>query len=248
MTESVRRTSKTVKSTGPVTLALDVGGSDLKALLLDATGKALGKALKHPTPGPAQPVAVMKVLEQLARQLGPADRCSVGFPGVVRGGRVGTAVNLTPRWVGMDLQQAMQRRLGIPVRVANDADVQGLGAIRGNGVELVTTLGTGFGSGLFVDGVLVPNLELGHCPFRDGKTFEQLLGNKNLKTIGVARWNRLLRKAIDQLRVVFNFRRLYLGGGNARLVNFSRPRDVSVVSNRAGLLGGIRLWDRQEVS
>jgi polyphosphate glucokinase len=102
----------------------------------------------------------------------------------VRGGVTETAVNLDPDWVGFDLATALSQRLDKPARVINDADMQGLGAISGKGVELVITLGTGFGAALFLDGKLVPNLEMGHHQFRKEETYEQQLGRAALEKGG----------------------------------------------------------------
>jgi polyphosphate glucokinase len=125
--------------------------------------------------------------------------------------------------------------------VANDADVQGLGSVSGRGDELVITLGTGFGSVLFVDGHRI-HLELAHHPFHNAKTYEDELGYKALKRKGKKKWNKLLREAIDELSQTFNYDRLYIGGGNADHVDFDLPKSVTVVSNTEGLLGGIKLW------
>jgi polyphosphate glucokinase len=154
-----------------------------------------------------------------------------------------TAHNLHPTWVGFNLAHALYQRLRRPVRAANDADVQGFGAIKGHGVELVITLGTGLGSGLFVEGCLVPNLELAHHPFRKGKTYEEVLGKRGLKKLGAKKWNRQLRRAIAALDHLFNYDHLYIGGGNARKIQGQLPSRVKIVSNLAGLLGGIALWE-----
>jgi polyphosphate glucokinase len=161
---------------------------------------------------------------------------------VVEGGVTRTAVNLHPAWRGVDLARRMERLTGCPTRVANDADVQGMAVIEGRGVELVITLGTGVGSALFLDGRLVPNLELGHHPLRGGRTYEQLLGDRALHRVGRSSWNKRLRAAIETLRAAFNCRRLYLGGGNARLVSQPLPAGIRTVGNLGGVLGPIRLW------
>jgi len=114
--------------------------------------------------------------------------------------------------------------------------------IAGHGVELVVTLGTGFGSGLFVDGKLVPNLEIGHHPLQKGKTYEDLLGDAALKKVGKKKWNRRLVRAIQTLDPTFNYDRLYVGGGNAARITVKLPPNVKIVSNVAGLLGGLALW------
>jgi polyphosphate glucokinase len=161
---------------------------------------------------------------------------------VVRGGVTETAPNLHKQWYGFDLADKLESKLGKPVRVANDADVQGYGAISGHGVEVVVTLGTGFGSALFVDGKLVPNLEVPHHPFMGGKTYEEMLGNLARKKVGNRKWNRRLDKAVKTLDALFNYDHLYIGGGNAKKVTFKLPLNVRIIPNVAGLLGGIALW------
>jgi polyphosphate glucokinase len=225
-----------------LTLAIDIGGSGLKMLTLDANGEAITERLRLATPKKATPEAVLKVLEGMIARQGEFDRISVGFPGVVTGGVVFTAVNLDKSWVGFDLAKALQEHTGRPVRVANDADVQGLGVVEGRGVELVLTLGTGMGSALFVEGRLVPNLELAHHPFRKDKTYEDLVGDAALKKLGAERWSRRVKRAINTLEETFNYRLLYLGGGNADKLDTELPKNVKIVSNLAGLLGGIALW------
>lgn len=226
----------------PRTLAVDIGGSGIKVLVLDAEGTPQTERRRLETPQPPKPEPVLEAIASLAGGQGEFDRVSVGFPGVVRRGITKTAVNLDPSWIDFDLATTLKDRLGKPVRVANDADIQGLGAIAGNGVEFVATLGTGFGSSLFVDGILVPNLEMGHHSFRKGETYEQQLGRLALDTIGAKRWNRRLEKAIISLQSLFSLDYLYLGGGNTKKIVFELPRQVKIVPNVSGLLGGIALW------
>src|SRR5262245_53319037 len=226
----------------PRTLAVDIGGTGIKTIVLDPTGKPLTERMRLDTPRPSTPKAVLSAISELAKEQGAFDRISVGFPGVVRRGVTETAHNLHPSWIGVDLKGALERTLGKPVRAANDADVQGLGVIRGHGVELVITLGTGFGSALFIDGHLVPNVQLAHHAGWTRKTYEEELGAKALKKAGKKKWNRRLRKAIRSLELMFNYDRLYIGGGNARKVEIALPPRVKLVSNMAGLYGGLALW------
>jgi len=226
----------------PATLAVDIGGTWIKGMILDPSGRPLGLPQRVRTPRPARPPAVVKALAEIARLLPGFDRVSLGFPGVVENGFARTAANLHPDWVGKALPALLSRTFGAPLRIANDADIQGYGLIEGKGVELVLTLGTGVGSALFVDGVLVPNLELGHHPFEQGKTYEQRLGDRALARIGPRRWKARLFRAVRTLQHAFNPRRLYLGGGNARLLGRRLPAGVLAADNVAGLLGGIRLW------
>ncbi|MBI3665828.1 MAG: ROK family protein [Acidobacteria bacterium] len=224
------------------TLAVDIGGTGIKVMVLDENGRPLTERSRVGTPQPATPSAVLGAIVGLVKKQDAFSRASVGFPGVVRNGITETAPNLNPAWKGFNLAQTLSRRLGKPVRVANDADVQGFGAITGRGVELVVTLGTGLGSALFVNGRLVPNLEVAHHAFRKGKTYEENLGNAALKKAGKKKWNKTLRRAILELERLFNYDFLFIGGGNAKKIAGGLPTNVKVVSNVAGLLGGIALW------
>lgn len=231
-------------ATGPMTLAVDIGGTALKAGLLDPYGAIAGERQRVKTPHPSTPPAVVPLLLQLAGKAGAFDRISVGFPGVVRGGVIRTAPNLgTPAWAGFDLGAALKQALGKPVRMLNDARVQGLGVISGRGVECVITLGTGFGFALYDDGRLAPHLEMGQHPAHKNMTYDEYLGVKALQKVGRKRWRRRVQRALDQLRILINFDTLYIGGGDAELVNFELPSDVRLVSNTAGITGGVRLWD-----
>lgn len=225
-----------------ITLAIDIGGSGIKGILLNQSGQPVTERIRLPTPQPATPQSIVLLISEIANSLGRFDRVSVGFPGVIHQGRVKTAPNLDASWPGTDLVGELERQLNQPVRAANDADVQGYGAVKGEGVELVMTLGTGFGTALFINGHLVPNLELAHHPFRKGQTYEGQLGANALKMVGKKRWNQRLAKAIEILDPVINFHHLYIGGGNAKKVTIALPSHATIVSNTAGLLGGIALW------
>ena len=223
------------------TLVIDIGGSGIKAETLDANGKPITQRSRIPTPKKATPKQVIAIIRKLAKEQGGIDRISVGFPGVIKDGVVYTAANLGKGWKGFPLEGAVRKKLGHPVRLANDADVQGLGAARGHGLELVVTLGTGFGSVVFVSGARL-HLELGHHPFRKGRTYEDELGHRALIKKGKKRWNRHLREAIKDLKQTFNYDRLYIGGGNASKIIGKLDPDVKIISNDDGLLGGIKLW------
>ena len=224
------------------TLAIDIGGTGLKMMTLDLRGEPLNARDRRLTPEMPTPGAVLAVLEAMIAAQPEFDRVSVGFPGVVSGGVTQTAVNLHPDWIGYELEAALQALTGKPTQVVNDADMHGLGVIESAGVELVIILGTGIGSALYVDGKSVGNLELGHHPFRKEKTYEQCLGNAALEAWGAKKWNRRLGEALALWSFTFNYRMLYLGGGNTRKIRIELPENVKIVPNVAGLLGGIRLW------
>jgi polyphosphate glucokinase len=228
--------------TSPRTLAVDIGGTGIKAIILDAQGKAVAERVRIATPRPATPKAVVTALSALVLPLGKFDRISVGFPGVVVDGITLTAHNLDPAWRNFRLAKELARVLGKPARVLNDAGVQGYGVISGKGTEMVLTFGTGLGCALYIDGRYVPNLELAHHPLRKNRTYEQYVGNAALKKIGKKAWNKRVARVIAQVLPIFNPNKLYLGGGNAEKLTIELPKNVSKVSNVAGLLGGIALW------
>jgi polyphosphate glucokinase len=244
-----RKTPETVgaspssATSSPHTAIVDIGGTGIKMIVIDCHGEPVNERIRELTPDPATPDAVFEKIEKMAKTLPAFDRVSVGFPGVVMHGVARNAPNLgNELWAGVEIEQTLEKLLERPVRVINDADLQGYGVIRAHGVELVLTLGTGLGSGLYVGGRLVPNLELGHHPFRRTKTYEQRLGDKQLKRIGPKRWSKRVLQAIRQLEPLFNYDHLYLGGGNVPHLRATLPDNVSVFDNVQGMKGGLHLW------
>jgi polyphosphate glucokinase len=231
------------ESSGTRILAIDIGGTGLKAAILNDDGDMLTDRERVETPHPCKPDELVEALVKLVEPLSGFDCVSVGFPGVVRNGKIITAPNLgTKELEGFDLAGALRDRLNTPVRVINDADMQGFGAIEGKGLEMVITLGTGFGSALFMDGRLAPHLEIAHLPFRKEKTYDQQIGDKARKKVGKKKWNRRVKSAIDTLRILTHFDKLYIGGGNAERIKFKLDPDVKLISNECGVKGGAWLW------
>ena len=226
---------------GPITLAIDIGGSGLKIQTLSPEGLPISERLRIPTPDPATTKAILQALDDLKVSVPLFDRVSVGFPGVIKNGKTFTAANLDPSWLDFPLARTLEKRWGKPVRIANDCAVGGYAVIQGNGVELVITLGTGMGSALFTEGLLCPGLELGHHPWRK-KTYEGYLGRRGLQKHGVKQWNKLLQKAIKQTAATFNWDTLYIGGGNAKKVTMKQSANIKIISNEEGLLGAMALW------
>ncbi|MCA9617435.1 MAG: ROK family protein [Myxococcales bacterium] len=229
----------------PRTLTIDIGGTGIKMVVLDAEGEPLTERMRELTPHPAHPEPVLAVITAMVERIAvPFDRVSAGFPGVVVRGVVRTAPNLdTPAWAGFEFQATLEARLQKPVRVINDADLQGYGVITGRGVELTLTLGTGLGAALYSDGHLVPNLELGHHPFGDGFTYEQRIADKVADTLSDEAFQARVLEMLEQLQPILNYDRLFLGGGNAkRLDPRALPDNVTLFDNVAGMEGGIRLW------
>jgi polyphosphate glucokinase len=229
----------------PLTLAIDVGGTRLKVGLLNASGEMVAGPNRVNTPSHPVPLAVVDALAELATPLGRFDRISVGFPGVVRHGEVLTAPNLgTSDWRHFPLAAKLTDKLGKPTRILNDAEVQGLGVITRKGLECVITLGTGMGFSLFQDGHPAPHMELSQHPLHKGKTYDQFIGVVALKEIGRDRWNRRVQRALEAITTLVGYDTLYIGGGNAKHVELGLAGNIRLVSNDAGITGGVRLWDK----
>jgi polyphosphate glucokinase len=234
------------RSTKPLTLAIDIGGSHLKAAVLNASGKMSTDPVRVKTPKPATPDAVVAALISLSQQLGQFNRVSIGFPGVVRADFVLTAPNLgTKEWHGFKLGAVLAEAFGKPVRMLNDASIQGLGVISGRGLECVLTMGTGMGFALFQDGQVSPHLELSQHPIRKRKTYDEYVGEAALEAVGKRRWNKRVHNIIVILETVINYDTLYIGGGNAELIEPPLPTNAEIVPNIAGITGGVRLWDER---
>ena len=233
-------------TSGPLTLAIDIGATGLKAGVLDAEGNVVVPHSRVATPKQGTPDQVLDALFGLVKPLGAFDRISVGFPGVVRAGHIATAPNLAnAAWHDFPLADALSDHFGKPARVLNDATVHGLGVISGKGLECVVTLGTGFGFALFDSGHLTPHLELAHHPIRDDTDYDQYIGDAALKSIGRKRWNKRLSRALGCVRNLTFYDTLYIGGGNARHIKLELEQNIRIVPNEAGILGGVRLWDKQ---
>jgi polyphosphate glucokinase len=225
------------------TLAIDIGGSGLKAAILGPDGQMQGERVRIDTPVGGPPASIVQALVQLVEPLGGFERVAVGFPGMVRGGVVRTAPNLQHAdWAGFDLAAALAEALARPTRVANDADVHGFAVIQNRGIEMVATLGTGFGTALYDDGRLCPHLELSHHPFRKGESYDEQLGDAARRRVGNKKWQKRVLLAIANMRALTHFDHLYVGGGNARRLAGELPANVTLVDNSAGLTGGARLW------
>ncbi len=244
----------------PLTLAVDCGGGGIKASVLDAAGTAVAQAVRTATPYPLPPGRLVEEIAGLAARLPKADRVTVGMPGMIRHGvvvstphyvtRSGPRTKVLPElvaeWADFDMRRRVAARLGIPALVFNDAQVHGAGVVAGAGLELMLTLGTGLGNAIFDGGRLAPHLELSRAQARWGLTFDEYLGEHERIRLGDAHWSRRVRTVVEELRPVFVWDRLYLGGGNSRRITATTAarlgEDVVVVPNSAGIVGGVRVW------
>jgi polyphosphate glucokinase len=224
-------------------LSIDIGGTGLKASVIDDRGDLLADRVRIKTPDPCPPKKMVEALTSLVEPLPKHDRIAIGFPGVVRNNVVVTAPHFgTKHWAGFALADALSDALGGPALMINDAEVQGLAVIKGKGLELVLTLGTGAGTGLFRDGDIMPHMELAHHPVHKGKTYDEYIGDDALKSVGRKHWNKRVYRVIGILETLLNYDHLFIGGGNARHIKFDLPKTVTIVSNDAGIEGGAGLW------
>lgn len=229
-------------------LTIDIGGSHIKATILNNAGALQMDYKKVPTPSPATPETVIQTIQALVKDFPAYDKVAVGFPGYVRNGIVYTAPNLSNQnWKMIPLGQKLADALDKPVRLVNDADQLGLGVSSGKGFELVVTLGTGFGTALLMDGYLLPHLELAHHPIsKDRDDYDVYIGDKALEKEGDEKWNKRIAKVIEVLKTVFNYDRLYLCGGNADKVTIKLDGNIIVATNKDGIKGGAKLWQLEE--
>jgi polyphosphate glucokinase len=243
-----------------MTLSIDCGGLGIKASVLDGQGTMHAQPVHVPTPYPLSPKRFVETLVEVAKTLPKAQRATIGMPGMIRHGVVvatphyitakGPRTKVEPElkaaWSGFDVQSALAEALGLPTLVLNDAEVHGAGVVAGSGFEVVLTLGTGLGCAVFDGGHLSPHIELSQAPVRRLTTYDTWIGEHERRRLGDAFWTRRVRIMVEELRPVFLWDRLYLGGGNSRRI---RPEhierlgdDVVVVPNAAGIVGGVRAW------
>jgi len=213
-----------------VVLAVDVGGSHVKALTSKESERRRFKS--GPELTATQMVAgVLKAVDGWSW-----DVASVGIPTPVRGGKVvAEPVNLGDGWVGFDFEAA----LGKPTKVINDATMQAVGSYEG-GRMLFLGLGTGLGSTMITDGVIEP-LELGHLPFRK-KTFEDYVSERALEKSGKKKWTEAVFETVQQLSAAMEPDYVVLGGGGAEELD-ELPPGCRLGDNQNAFLGGFRLWD-----
>lgn len=228
-------------------LSIDIGGTNIKACLLDPKGTLLSEFKKTPTPKKSTPKAVLQEIGSLTAEFKGYEKISIGFPGYVKHGIVQTAPNLAENaWTNVDLAQQVADLLGKPVRLINDADQQGLGIVKGEGLEIVFTLGTGFGTAVLYDGELLPHLELAHLPINKKDDYDDFIGDRGFEKVGKKKWNKRLKYIIEIYKTVFNYDKLYIGGGNSNEINFELDKNITLVSNKDGIKGGAKLWAAKE--
>lgn len=211
-------------------LVIDVGGSHIK-FRMGARG-----SIRRFASGPEMTAAAMaRQVRKLARDL-PYEAVSIGYPGLVLQGRIAAdPFNLGPGWVGYDFEKIFGR----PVRVINDATMQALGSYEG-GRMLFLGLGTGLGATLILDGTVEP-LEIGHMPYKHGRTFEDYIGERGRERLGKKKWRKAVADVVAQLKEVLEVDYVVLGGGNLSLLK-KLPDGTRAGDNLNAFKGGLHLW------
>ena len=234
-------------------LGIDIGGSGIKAGFVDLeTGTLVGERIKIDTPQPSTPDAVAQTLKELVDSLGWKDKIGVGFPSTMQDGVSLIAANLDKGWINKDVVELFHRYTGHEYYIVNDADAAGMaermfGKLRDvRGTAVLLTIGTGIGSALFHDGVLIPNTEFGHL-FYKGKIAEHWVGNKARKDreLTYEQWATELAEFLEHIIFILSPRLIVLGGGiSFRWAEFSHhfqhlrvPVDCAAAYNDAGIIG-----------
>ncbi|GAA1174152.1 ROK family protein [Kitasatospora gansuensis] len=233
---------------------VDIGGSGIKGAPVDLErGTLAEERYKVLTPRPASPSAVVEAVREVVANFDHQGPVGLTFPGVVVGGSIHTAANVAKDWIGLDAAGLFRETLDLPVTVVNDADAAGLaevryGAGRGrDGVVLLLTFGTGIGSALFTDGMLVPNTELGHLELR-GKDAERRASSaaRERHELSWAEWADRVDEYLDLVERLFSPQLIIVGGGVSRKHDKflpllkQRPAEVvpALLRNDAGIVGG----------
>ncbi|HEV7948685.1 MAG TPA: ROK family protein [Glaciihabitans sp.] len=243
-------------------VGIDIGGTGIKGAVVDIdTGKLLSDRVKLPTPTGGEPEAIIQTVVTILEQLGVEPGVPVGvcFPAIVINGRTMSAANVSDKWIGLEAEALFEKALGRDIHFVNDADAAGVaevryGAAKGvKGLVLLTTLGTGIGSALIYNGVLIPNSELGHLEI-DGKDAEKkaAYSAKERGRLTFARWAKRLQRYYSHVELLFSPDLIIVGGGVSKnhneflpLLDLRAPIVPAALRNNAGILGAAALAVRQ---
>jgi polyphosphate glucokinase len=228
-------------------LSIDIGGTYIKGTVLNSEGEMQIGYHTVETPHLPGPQKLVAAIRTLVSDFPSFNKVSIGFPGFVKDGIVFTAPSIAPdKWVRINLKEILKDEFKCPVKIVNDADMQGLGVIVGSGFEMLITLGTGLGSALFFNGSLLPHLELSQHPIGTDLTYDKYVGKKALEELGQLMWNKRVEEVLRVLKTVFNYDHLYIGGGNSRFITLALDSKTTLVSNEDGIKGGAVLWEKTD--
>ncbi len=234
-------------------LGIDIGGTGIKAGVVDLKkGELVGDRLRLETPHPAKPKAVLKVIEDIIKHFKWKGPIGCGYPGVIQNQCTMTAANLDKTWIGLPLGAEIKKLTQKPVWILNDADAAGIAelhygsGIDAHGVTMMITIGTGIGTALFVDKILLPNTELGHTYLKEGKEAEAIASAAARKTLalGWKRWAKNFQKVLEEMEKLFSPDLFILGGGLVKkkdrfieYIELKTPYKIAKLENEAGIVG-----------
>ena len=234
-------------------LGIDVGGTGIKGALVDAeTGKLTTERYRIPTPNPATPEAVATTVKQIVNHFNWKGLVGCGFPTPLQHGKCQTGGNLHKKWKGVQVDELFKSTSGNDFYIVNDADAAGLAEINfgagkdKKGVVIMITLGTGIGSGVFLDGKLLPNTELGHVLHKNGKIFEKYAADSARKKYELSRkeWGKRLHEYFKHINLILSPDLIIVGGGASKKfdkfeakINIKVPIIAAEAENEAGIIG-----------
>ena len=240
-------------------LGVDIGGTGIKGAIVNIeTGELVSERIKLPTPAGGEPEAIIAVVVEIIEKLGGlASEIPVGvcFPAVVSHGVTMSAANVSKKWIGLEAEKLFEQKLGRDIHFVNDADAAGYaevryGAAKGvNGLVILTTLGTGIGSAIIFNGILVPNSELGHLEIK-GKDAESKasFAAKERSNLTYAKWAKRLQVYYSTVEMLFSPDLLIVGGGVSKsheeflpLLKLRAPIVPATLRNNAGIMGAAAL-------
>ncbi len=238
-------------------IGIDIGGTGIKMAPVDLkTGNLLAPRFRQLTPEPRSPEVILKTIQSMLQQTGWEGRIGIGFPGIIKSGICGSATNMNPSWVGMDMVQFFSDGLKRDVIICNDADAAGVAEYHYGSLDLSAyqvvlflTIGTGIGSALLHKGELLPNTELGHLKWRKG-ILEEYASNKarEVQELSWKKWGARLNKALLYINHVMAPEVIVLGGGVSKKFDLFKDHlhlDIPIVpaslKNEAGVIGAAQL-------
>lgn len=235
-------------------LGIDIGGSGIKAAIIDTkTGDLISERHRIPTPKPATPEAISKVVKEMVEHFNWKKAVGCSFPTTIVDGKCIHSGNLSEKWLNVNVDKLFKKECNLPFYVSNDADLAGLAELslgagkNEKGVTIVVTIGTGIGSGFFYEGKLIPNLEIGKMLHTNGEIIEFYTADSIRKKEGLTlkQWALRFDELLEYIRIVFSPSLIILGGGISKKYDEFKqhlttdvPVKVAEFRNNAGIIGG----------
>ncbi len=234
-------------------LGIDIGGSGIKGALVDSeTGKMLTKRHRIPTPEGRKPKDMALVVAEIAKHFEHKGPIGVGFPTIIKGGVCKSPGNLHKKWLNLNVKELFSKATGLPVTVVNDADAAGYASMNygvgkgKKGLVLMITIGTGLGSGAFLNGELIPNFELGQIPYKKYKKIELWAADSAKEREGLTyrQWGKRFNKFLSYIELIIAPDFIILGGGASKdfsefesCLKIDTPVVPAQLKNHAGIIG-----------